>query len=350
MNQIDATVGIAGALAVSVAVSVTVYAALRRVQRPAAPPPPQRRARLGTLEVAALGLLDEAPEPAPALHPVIRARRVTLEGRTRTPRPGAAPAPAARCEPGAAELLSLIGTMQWDRALAVIEDLAARGGPPGSVAVQAEAAALERVRALPDSDGRVGFGAYRVLAALAPGNPAYAEKVAQGLAALESRRAALLADLTRDEDRFEPGTVWFNHPWNPRFDDVRRPIWLYVGYRSDGRPCLRLRTNWLGDFRIAARGLLVVHDGMTETLTQGAYKIDADALGWEWRDEPADMYQLEVLRSLVGAGEVTLRYKGDPWPCEAPLPDEEKRALGEMIELYDLMTLAAPSPCEAQAA
>jgi hypothetical protein len=220
----------------------------------------------------------------------------------------------------------------------------------GPIAAQAEAAALERLRTLPESDLRVGFTGYRVLAALVPANPVYAEKVEQARTALEARRTALLAGLTRDDDRSEPGTVWLNHPWNPRFDDVRRPIWLYVGCRPDGRPSLRLRTHWLGDFRIAVQGIDVVHDGMTETLTSGSYKIDADALGWEWRDEPADMYQIEVLRSLVGAGEVTLRYQGDPWPCEAPLSEDDKRAVAEMIELYDLLMISAPLAREALAA
>lgn len=345
MDHIDATVGLAGAFAASVA----AYAALRRVRRADPPPRAWRMARLGSLEAAPLGFLVEEPDAAAPPRSSVRARRVTVEGRARTPRPDAARPAVAAADPGAGELLPLIGTMQWDRALAILEGLAAAGHDLGPVAAQAEAAAIERVRALPDSDLRVGFGGYRVLAALAPGNPLYGERVAQGMAALEARRAALMAGLTRDEDRTEPGTVWFNHPWNPRFDDVRLPIWLYVGCRADGRPRLRLRTNWLGDSRICVRGLEVVHDGMSETLTRGAYKIDADALGWEWRDEPADMYQLEVLRSLAAAGEVRLRYKGDPWPCEAPLAEAERRAVGEMIELYDLMSLA-PAPRESLAA
>lgn len=344
MIQFDATMSLAGALAAS----AVVYAVLRHARRPDAPPPSDREARLGDLGIAPLGLLDTEPAEAASPRPAVRARRVSLDGRGRMARVGSSRTPSA--EPLGGELLSLIGTMQWDRALAILERLRAVGQDLGPVAAEAEAAAIERVRALPESDPGVGFGGYRVLAALAPRNPLYGERVAQGLAALEARRAALLAGLTRDEDRSEPGTVWFNHPWNPRFDDVRMPIWLYVGCGADGRPRLRLRTNWLGDSRICVRGLEVVHDGMSETLTRGAYKIDADALGWEWRDEPADMYQIEVLRSLVGAGEVTLRYKGDPWPCEAPLEEEERRAVSEMIELYDLMSISASAPREAQAA
>jgi hypothetical protein len=199
------------------------------------------------------------------------------EGRARTIRPGASRATGT--ELAAAELLSLIETMQWDRALAILERLGAAGQDLGPVAAQAEAAIIERLRALPDAEPGVGFGGYQLLAALAPQNRLYGERVAQGLATLEARRAALMAGLTQDEDRSEPGTVWFNHPWNPRFDDVRLPIWLYIGCGADGRPRLRLRTNWLGDTRICVRGLEVVHDGMSETLTRGAYKIDADALG-----------------------------------------------------------------------
>lgn len=346
MNQFDGSVGLAGAIVVSVA----TYAALRRVQH-SGKAAPSRKGRLNRLDVGFPGLLlDDGPEEVErqvaVVRSAVRARRVVADGRARTPRPSLAAVP----EPGPADLLRLIGTMQWDRALLLLERLAARGEALGPFAAQAEAATLERLRALPEADLRVGFGGHRLLAALAPANPAYAERVEQGRAALEARRAALLSDLTCDEDRSEPGTVWFNHPWNPRFDDVRRPIWLYIGCRADGRPMMRLRTHWLGDCRISVQGLDVVHDGMAEALTSGAYKIDADALGWEWRDEPADMYQLEVLRSLVGAGEITLRYKGDPWTCEAPLSDDDRRAVAEMIELYDLMLLSAPPAREALAA
>jgi hypothetical protein len=273
----------------------------------------------------------------------VQVRRVAPTGRGRSARPT-----ATRPEHGPSELLSLIETMQWDRALAALGRLAP--ADLATVVVQAEAAAFERVRALPESDVCLSLKAWRVLAALAPSNATYSERVAQAEAALEARRGALLDGLTRDEDRGEPGTVWYNHPWNPRFDDERRPIWLYVGRRADGTPLLRLRTNWLGDSRICVQGMEVVHDGLAETLTRGAYRIDADALGWEWRDEPADAYQIEVLRSITAAGEVELRYAGDPWPCETLLPEEDKDDLGAMLELYDLLLLSAPAPLQAQAA
>jgi hypothetical protein len=343
MNQFDGSVGLAGALVVSLA----AYAALRRVQRSDRAAPP-RRDRLDRLDLGLPGLLPHpgSDDAMPETRPLARVRQAATEGRVRRARPTLAAVP----EPGVADILPLIGTMQWDRALLLLERLAGRGEDLGPVAARAEAAVLERLRGLPESDLRLGFGGHRLLAALVPANPVYAERVGRSREVLEARRAALLAGLTRDDDRLEPGTVWLNHPWNPRFDDVRRPIWLYIGSRADGRPTLRLRTHWLGDFRIATQGIEVIHDGMAETLTSGPYKIDADALGWEWRDEPADMYQIEVLRSLVGAGEVTLRYQGDPWPCEAPLSEDDKRAVAEMIELYDLMMLSAPLAREALAA
>lgn len=332
MSQFDAAAGLVGAVAATAAVYVTV----RRIQAAR----PQRPARpFGAPEPMLSRPAPAAPEVRPRPASIVRARRIMPTGRPRTARPGELEGPW--------ELLSLIGTMQWDRALGLIE----RAGAdlPG-VAALAEAAALERVRALPDGEARVNLGAWRVLSALAPGNRDYAERVALGLGQLEMRRQILLSRLTRDEDRSEAGTIWLNHPWNPSFDDVRRPIWLYIGYREGERPRLRLRTHWLGDSRISVRGMEVVHDGVTETLTAGAYKIDPDALGWEWRDEPADLYQIEVLRSLVGAGEVRLRYLGDPWACEALLPEEEKRFVGEMIELYDLLRATAVPSLQAQAA
>jgi hypothetical protein len=242
-----------------------------------------------------------------------------------------------------AELLSLIETMQWDRALAAVQTMLDRGAELSAFAAEAEAAALERVRALPESEAKLATAGYAVLAALAPSNETYAERIAQAKGALEGRRATLLDRLTRDEDRFEPGTTWFNHPYNPAFDDIRLPIWLYIGCKEDGHPWLRLRTNWLGDTRISVQGIDAIYDGITEYLTDGHYKIDADALGWEWRDEAASAYQIEVLRSIASAEHVTLKYKGDPYAIEVEMSAEEKAAVADMLELFDLMRQSAPA-------
>jgi hypothetical protein len=278
MSQLDASVVLVGA----VVVSAVAYALLRRSQR-LGPRPARPESRLDGLMGDAPGLLAETDAALPEGRPAERC----LVGRARTLRPGTrrvATVPAA--EPGVAELLSLIGTMLWDRALALLVRLAASGRDLGSAAALAEAAVLERLRALPSPDLRADLGGYQVLAVLSPANPVYADRIVQGLAAIEARREALMAGLAHDEDRAEPGTVWLNHPWNPRFNDKRRPIWLYIGCRPDGRVALRFRTHWLGNSRIVVRGLDVVHDGISETLTRGAYRIDPDATGWEWRDEP----------------------------------------------------------------
>lgn len=341
MNQLEAAAGLVGV----VAASAVVYATARQKQR--------GKLQSGTAKRTTPELFAFLPEGfVPLAEPdeverivlsagqaasaPIRARRVPSANRSQTPRPATG---AAAENPR--ELLSLIGTMQWERALAVIQAEVLAKAP--DVAAAAEAAVLERIRALPDSDAQAGLAAWRVLAALAPANQGYAEKVAQCHGRIESRRQALLARFPRDEDRFEAGLTWYNHPWNPAFDDVRRPIWPYIGVDSDGRVSLRLRTNWLGDSRISVRGIEVVYDSMTETLTRGAFKIDAEALGWEWRDEEAGIYQIEVLRSLVGASDVTLRYLGDPWPCEADLSEEDKQTVAEIIELHDLMRASQPA-------
>ena len=310
---------------------------------------------LGSAQVAPLVLTRSvtpaAPTQADGPASTVKVRRVApAAAKPRTPRPVApvvhevvAPTPAEE----KSELLSLIETMQWDSALALVQGRAAEGADLAPLAALAETAALERLRALPESETRAALAGYRVLAALCPTNESYADKVSQAQEALDGRLSTLLGRLTRDEDRWEPGTVWYNHPYNPAFDDVRRPIWLYIGRKDDGQTWLRLRTNWLGETRITVQGIEALYDRMTETLTDGHYKIDADALGWEWRDEAVTPYQLEVLRSLVTSEAVTLRYKGDPYAVEVDLLPEERQAVAEMIELYDLMR---QSTVEAQAA
>jgi hypothetical protein len=383
MIELDSTVGAAGAIALSAAALVSVHRVRKRSRA-------ARRAAIRLRELSDFPVgLDVAPlEVVPAQRmdggsmafagvdpeslaplvltrplvagttseaprPTVKVRRVTPTGKSRTPR-AAAPvvheATASNAPEEKAELLSLIETMQWERALTWVRREVAEGADPAPLAAIAEAAALERLRALPESEAPAALAGYRVLAALCPANDVYAEKVALAQGTLEGRRVALLDRLTRDEDRWEPGTVWFNHPYNPAFDDLRLPIWLYIGRKEDGQTWLRLRTNWLGDTRISVQGIEAVYDRMSESLTEGHYKIDADALGWEWRDEAVSPYQLEVLRSIVAAEAVTLRYKGDPYLVEVELSPEERHAVADIIELYDLLRMDAASAQQALAA
>jgi hypothetical protein len=378
MIQLDTTaaVGVVGALAVSAAVAATVRGRRKRMARTVTRQEPQDWLKdlpmdlhLVPVEVVPAMRVESTPKPlmlqdpqpaAPLVLPfaaaeagegprsTVKVRKVAPAGKARTPRPMATIA-AADAAPGVilaeqkAELLSLIETMQWDRALAAVQTMLDRGAELSAFAAEAEAAALERVRALPESEAKLATAGYAVLAALAPSNETYAERIAQAKGALEGRRATLLDRLTRDEDRFEPGTTWFNHPYNPAFDDIRLPIWLYIGCKEDGHPWLRLRTNWLGDTRISVQGIDAIYDGITEYLTDGHYKIDADALGWEWRDEAASAYQIEVLRSIASAEHVTLKYKGDPYAIEVEMSAEEKAAVADMLELFDLMRQSAPA-------
>ncbi|EYD73991.1 hypothetical protein Rumeso_04460 [Rubellimicrobium mesophilum DSM 19309] len=375
------TVGTAGVIALSAAAVVSVHRVRRARARsrsttrlpdlPAFPfsldvapveVVPAQRLEVGPAPLAAIEPEPCAPlllthaalaESAEALRPTVKVRRVAPAGKSSRPRPVAAVVEASSASllpQEALDLLSLIETMQWERALNLVQRYAVVGANLTDLIGAVETPALERLRALPESESAAMLAGYSVLAALCPTNEAYAERVAQAKAALDGRRALLLDRLTRDEDRWEPGTVWFNHPYNPAFDDVRLPIWLYIGRKEDGQTWLRLRTNWLGETRISVQGIEAIHDRMTETLTDGHYKIDADALGWEWRDEAVTPYQLEVLRSLVAAEGVTLRYKGDPYAVEVELLPEEKQAVAEMIELYDLMRAGAVAPQRALAA
>ena len=373
MIEINSAVGTAGVIALSAAAFISVHRvrkARTRKQATRLPDLPDFPFSLDVspVEVLPAQRLELSPAPFVALAPeplaplvltrssltepatsdsarsTVTVRRVAPAGKAKSPRPVAAvveaSAPALPQE--VAELISLVETMQWERALSCVQRHAGEGADLATMAAAVEAVALERLRALPESEAAAGLAGYRVLAALCPANEAYADKVAQAQSALDGRRSALLGRLTRDEDRWEPGTTWFNHPYNPAFDDVRLPLWLYIGRKEDGQTWLRLRTNWLGETRISVQGIEAVYERMSETLTDGHYKIDADALGWEWRDEAVTPYQLEVLRSLVAAEGVTLRYKGDPYAVEVDLQPEEKQAVAEMIELYDLMRTAAP--------
>ena len=36
---------------------------------------------------------------------------------------------------------------------------------------------------------------------------------------------------------------------------------------------------------VSVQGIDILHERMTDILISGAYKTDADAVGWEWRDE-----------------------------------------------------------------
>jgi hypothetical protein len=158
MFEIEAGVGLVGAVGASAAIYASIHVA--------------RRSKLARRKPEAGFLADEPIEILPAqvamlqplvlegavrsFHPepsrilgepsTVKVRKVVSTGKPRTARPVAAqpldPVAPHLSDDQKADLLSLIGTMQWDRALAAVQGHASRRCPLASLAAAAEASTL----------------------------------------------------------------------------------------------------------------------------------------------------------------------------------------------------------------
>lgn len=192
------------------------------------------------------------------------------------------------------------------------------------------------VTPVPASDPRRNLAGYRLLAALRPESEPYTAKVAQYEGAAEEHKRSLLTNLRVEEDQVE-GVTWFHHPNEPRYMDSDTQVYLYIGRRGDGRPWLRMRTNYTASDWLFVHTVKVHHDGYTEVLTEGAFERDNDTEIWEWRDETPTDYQLLVLRDVSRATEAILRFEGDQYRRDVTVTSAEKRAIADMLEVYAIL-------------
>lgn len=235
-----------------------------------------------------------------------------------------------------AELLSLIEAEDWASVAVQIGTYRDDELNLEALVAEAEEAALVHIRPLPFSNPDANLAGYLALAALRPESEGYATKVEQYRAAVEGRREALVGKLNVETDRIS-GTTWYTHPTKPRFVDDRSTVWLYIGRKGDGRPTLRLRTNYTNDSWLFVHSVLAFHDGVTEPLTSGYFERDHDTEIWEWLDEIPSEYQIGLLRDLSEADEAILRFEGAQYHDDATLSQRDKDAIRDVLDAYEIM-------------
>ncbi len=170
------------------------------------------------------------------------------------------------------------------------------------------------------------------------GKIAEAEQKLQSLK--EQRIGALKGKMRASTDKVR-GITWYEHSSMPKYIDTRSYVFPYIGYDTTyGFVWLRVKTDYYGSDWIFYKTIIFSVDGKNTTVTMDYFDIDREVVSGDVCEvgdfSPTDA-QLDMLRSIVNSKETIIRFMGDSHYKDITLSASDKKAIGEVLELYDLM-------------
>lgn len=148
-----------------------------------------------------------------------------------------------------------------------------------------------------------------------------------------ARRSKALARLRAEVDDIRGVTFY----WHPSTRLTSSHIAAYFGVHNEyGIAPLRLSLRFVGTEWLFVQSVIVKADDERFTIGEGRWERDNDAGHvWEWVDEPVGPVSLAALQAVVKAKSAKMRFQGQHYNIDRPIPDGERRAIKEMIEAYE---------------
>lgn len=127
--------------------------------------------------------------------------------------------------------------------------------------------------------------------------------------------------ITWYRDRSSPDGVW------------RTGVYLYIGDKND-RAWLRLKAQYAAENWLFVRRALFVIDGDKAGMLTGSWQRDNSSSIFEWLDVEMSAEQMHLLRQLLVAKAVTVRFEGDKYFKDYKLTAAELKALKSVVAAY----------------
>ncbi|MEP1208973.1 MAG: hypothetical protein ABJM29_19805 [Rhizobiaceae bacterium] len=184
-------------------------------------------------------------------------------------------------------------------------------------------------------DNKIG---YRVLAMLAPNNAEYKESFekysSKIIKAAANRKRKALGRLIRKHDKISK-TTFFTHRNKPKYINSRSTAYLYIGSKS-GKYYLRMQIQYASTDWLFVNKVIAYFDGIAQTLHVGSFERDNNASIWEWVDVTPNSAQLAILEKLANAEDAILRFEGSQYRKDVRIRQNDKTAILEVLEAYNL--------------
>lgn len=133
--------------------------------------------------------------------------------------------------------------------------------------------------------------------------------------------------------------TWYFDRTTPAYDNTNN-VCLYIGKEEYSDPWLRLRIRYAGEDWLFIERYTFKVDNIAHTIEVGYFEVERDNRAgqvWEWYDCPVTANELRLVRAIILSEKTILRYEGDTYHKDRVITSAEKKALENVLNLYEAM-------------
>ena len=161
-------------------------------------------------------------------------------------------------------------------------------------------------------------------------------------AARKARADALLAKMTKDEDKVRSMSFYYPSAWSfygsgSWAADQRCFVLPYIG-RDSSSTWLRIVYNYTAYDWIFFEKVIVAADDERFTKNFDYFDVTRDNSGervWEYMDDNAGASDVEMLWAIANSTETIVRFEGDDYYHDFTVKDSDKQAIRDALTVYE---------------
>lgn len=156
----------------------------------------------------------------------------------------------------------------------------------------------------------------------------------------EARLSRALTAMRRSIDNVREITYYYDRT-SPQFVGEASRVVLYIAKPEARSPFLRLSIRFRGsDWLFIERYTIKADDETFLIDASGFDDVERDngySGIWEWYDVPAESRELDIIRAIIAAKRVVIRYEGRQYYHDRVIGGEEKAALRRVLDAYEVL-------------
>jgi hypothetical protein len=162
----------------------------------------------------------------------------------------------------------------------------------------------------------------------------------------EKKLVALKKNYRREQDEMQDMTFYYDKA-SPKYTNYN----AFMGYvGQDGKSkqsWVRLRIQYVGEDWLFIKKYIIKADTSTFEILENSYgEIKKDNSGgkiWEWLDRTAGPEELLIMYAVANSKKAKIRCSGQDYYDDRVITDKEKRALKNILSLYEAMDGTVPA-------
>jgi hypothetical protein len=148
------------------------------------------------------------------------------------------------------------------------------------------------------------------------------------------RRAIAAASMAKKVDKLE-GITWYQDKATHGYESS---FHLYFAERAGYVTNLRLKLRYYADDWLFVQSFTVYADGQRFEYSNVEFERDHGSGSiWEWYDQPVSTSDLAMIRAVIVAKDVTVRYHGRQYRGDRKVTSSQRAALQRVLDAYEAL-------------